>query len=392
MSETPSRENSTVCAMSDHPHEQDAASVAEPRSSVGRLAQARPVATFLALTFGWTWLFWCAAIPFRSQPLLVTALVLVGGFGPALAAVETLRLRSGRGVDLSAKRVGAMLASAAVVFGAVWLRFFVGNAPGVRELAPDLTLSTPIALTAGFACLVGGWVISAAVSDNRQVRDRFASLLPRRLPLGSTVLALVFYSAMLLAAWALATLLNAPVEYPALWGEPPLEVLPLYALVFAVTLLVQGGNEEPGWRGFLQPELQTRFSPLAAAVLVSFVWSLWHLPLFLNGFYGEGGLVAGMAGGGVYRVFLSIFLAWFYTRSGGNLFLTCWMHASFNLMPTFLPTFETGLVVLWMLGVAGLVFKDEMWRKRPALQPDPKQAAEKAACPGQDGPAESPRL
>jgi hypothetical protein len=77
-----------------------------------------------------------------------------------------------------------------------------------------------------------------------------------------------------------------------------------------------------------------------------------------------------MAGGGVYRIFLSIFLAWFWMRSGGNLFLACWMHASFNLMPTFLPIFEPGLAVLWILAVSGIVLKDKMWRKRQDPCPD----------------------
>jgi hypothetical protein len=66
------------------------------------------VVAFLVLTFAWTWLFWSGAIPFRGQPLLVTSLVLIGGFGPALAAVETQRLRSGLGLDLSTKRVTVM--------------------------------------------------------------------------------------------------------------------------------------------------------------------------------------------------------------------------------------------------------------------------------------------
>lgn len=340
----------------------DAVSPVAPHASVVRLAKARPVFTFLILAFGWTWLFWCSAIPFRAQPLLVTSLVLIGGFGPALAAVEMLRLRSGLGIDLSAKRVFAMWISATVIFSVISLRYFVGNSPGFRELSPDLTLTIPVVLAAVVACIVGGWVISSAVCNNRQVRDRMASLLPWRLPLGWTLLTLAFYPAMILTAWGMATLLEVPVEYPAHWGKPALHVLPIYALILAVTLLIQGGNEEPGWRGFLQPELQTRFSPLVAAILVSFVWSLWHLPLFLNGFYEAGGLVAGMAGGGAYRVFLSIFLAWFYMRSGGNLFLTCWMHTSFNLMPTFLPTFDIGMVILWTLVVAGIVFSDKKWR------------------------------
>jgi uncharacterized protein len=346
----------------------DAASPAPPHRSAARLANARPVVAFLVLTFAWTWLFWFAATPFRARPLLVASLVLIGGFGPALAAVETLRLRSGAGLDLSTKRFTVMGISAAAIFGVLWLRYLVGNSPGIQELAPDLTLTVPTVLAATVACLVGGWVISAAISNSRQVRDRMSSLLPWHLPLGWTVFALAFYPAMILASWGMATLLKASVEHPALWGQPVLQVLPLYASVFTVTLLIQGGNEEPGWRGCLQPLLQTRFSPLVAAILVSLVWSLWHLPLFLNGFYGERGLVAGMAGGGVYRVFLAIFLAWFYMRTGGNLFLTCWMHASFNLMPTFLPTFEPGLVALWILAVVGIVLKDKMWRKRTDCQ------------------------
>jgi len=37
--------------------------------------------------------------------------------------------------------------------------------------------------------------------------------------------------------------------------------------------------EEAGWRGWLLPWLLPRFSPLAAASLVSVVWALWHVPM-----------------------------------------------------------------------------------------------------------------
>jgi len=324
-----------------------------------------PVARFLVLTFAWTWIFWCAAIPLRSQPLLVTLLVMIGGFGPALAAVETLRACNGLGLDLSAKRLTALLIAAAVIFAVISLSSITGDLPGAQELVPPLTISFPHVLAAVAVSLVGGWVISAAVSNGRQVRDRMASLLPWRLPRSWSVLALAFYPVMIIASWGMATLLKAPVEYPTLWGQSPVHVLPLYALTFAATILVQGGNEEPGWRGFLQPELQRQFSPLVAAILVSFAWSLWHLPLFFNGVYEESALISGMTGGGVYRVFLAIFLAWFYIRSGGNIFLTCWMHTTFNLMPTFLPIYVPGLVILWILVTAGIVVKDKMWRSMP---------------------------
>ncbi len=345
--------------MTNPPGSQD---VARP-GAVDRLARERPVTLFLILAFGWTWLFWGISILFREPPLFVTSLVLIGGFGPALAAVEMRRWRCGLGFDFSAKRVTGMGLAAAVIFAVISLRYAVGNVPGIRALAPDLTLTVATVLAAVVACLVGGWVISALICDGRQGRG------PTLPWFGWTVLALAFYPTMVLISWGMATLLHAPVEYPARWAQPAGQVLPLYGLIFAVTLLIQGGNEEPGWRGFLQPALQTRYSPLVAAILVSLVWSLWHLPLFFNGFYGESELVPGMIGGAVYRVFLAIFLAWFYTRSDSNLFLTCWMHAAFNLMPTFLPTFEPGLVILWLLATAGIVFQDKMWRHvRPITQ------------------------
>jgi membrane protease YdiL (CAAX protease family) len=248
------------------------------------------------------------------------------------------------------------------------LRYGVGNVANGETLAADLTLSAPVVVAALAASLVGGWVISSAVSANREVRARMASILPRRLPLGWALLALVFFAGLILAAWGLAALLGMEVEYPALWGRPVLEVLPLYALSFTLVALTQGGMEEPGWRGMLQPELQKRFSPLVSALLVSFAWSLWHLPLYWNGFYG-GDLVGGMIGGAIYRILLAIFLAWFYNRSGGNLFLMIFLHTSFNLMVNFLPTSDLGLLVLWLMVVACVGIKDRRARKLLAEQP-----------------------
>jgi membrane protease YdiL (CAAX protease family) len=191
-----------------------------------------------------------------------------------------------------------------------------------------------------------------------------ASILPWRLPVGWTIFGLLFYPVLILAAWGLALLVGAEVEYPALWGRPVLEVLPLYALTFGLTALAQGGMEEPGWRGLLQPELQKRFSPLVAALIVSVVWSLWHLPLYLNGFY-PGDLLGGMLGGAVFRIVLAIFLAWFYNRSGGNLFLMIFLHTCFNVMVNFLPVSDLWMLVLWLVVVVILVIKDKMWRKLP---------------------------
>lgn len=331
---------------------------------INTIVQKHPVLSFLFITFTWTWLFWFAAIPVRGQSLMVTALVMIGGFGPAIGGILTLALQSGARLDRSSRRILTWVLASALIFGLMTLRYLAGNIPNYDTLADDLTLSVPVVGAALTASLVGGWVFSSAVSRNPSIRSRMASMLPLRMPAGWTMLGLAFYPVLILTAWGLASLAGMDVEYPGLWGRPVLDVLPLYALTFALVAAAQGGNEEPGWRGFMQPELQKRFSPLTAALIVSFAWSLWHLPLYLNGFY-PGDLLGGMLGSGIFRVLLAIFLAWFYNRSGGSLFLMIFLHTSFNVMVNFLPTSDLGLLVLWLVVVLLVVFKDKMYRKSP---------------------------
>ncbi len=156
--------------------------------------------------------------------------------------------------------------------------------PGFDILAEDLTLSASIVVTVLIASLVGGWVFSSAVSENSEIRGRMASIFPWRMPPLWTIFVVVFYPAMILFSWGISLLFGMDVAYPGLWDQPKLNILPLYLLTFSVTLLIQDGNEEIGWRGFMQPELQKIFNPLITALIVFVFWSLWHLPYSTGNF------------------------------------------------------------------------------------------------------------
>lgn len=55
--------------------------------------------------------------------------------------------------------------------------------------------------------------------------------------------------------------------------------LVVYLPMLAFLILLGGGNEEPGWRGFWLPLLQKRYSPVLATALLGIVWAFWHLPI-----------------------------------------------------------------------------------------------------------------
>ena len=56
---------------------------------------------------------------------------------------------------------------------------------------------------------------------------------------------------------------------------------------FFKNLLAGPLGEELGWRGFAQQELQKKYSPLKAAMIISFWWGIWHTPIwFTTGFIG----------------------------------------------------------------------------------------------------------
>lgn len=54
-------------------------------------------------------------------------------------------------------------------------------------------------------------------------------------------------------------------------------------LLYLVLQLVGATGEEIGWRGFMQPLLETRMGRFAAASVTGVIWALWHVQIFASG-------------------------------------------------------------------------------------------------------------
>ncbi|MEJ2538981.1 MAG: CPBP family intramembrane metalloprotease [Gemmatimonadota bacterium] len=84
---------------------------------------------------------------------------------------------------------------------------------------------------------------------------------------------------------------------------------PAWVVSLAVGSVLYGIGEEPGWRGWLQPRLQSRFSPLKATLILTAIWALWHAPFFAYRFDFEGvgtvlGFFTGLLAGAFWLAFL----------------------------------------------------------------------------------------
>jgi len=127
--------------------------------------------------------------------------------------------------------------------------------------------------------------------------------------------------------------LGGPVDFGAFSFDP-------ISLGIGILLgtTIGGGQEELGWRGFAQPELQEQFGGLWAAVIVGILWGVWHLPLFFDptAVHAQWPLSSQLAYF-VGIIAFSILLAWVYNGSGGSILLVMIMHGAENASGSLVP-------------------------------------------------------
>jgi membrane protease YdiL (CAAX protease family) len=118
-------------------------------------------------------------------------------------------------------------------------------------------------------------------------------------------------------------------------------------------VLAIGLGEEPAWRGFALPRLAVGRSLLSASLLFGLIHILWHAPL-----YGSEYDLQNIFPWAVAVVAASVFTAWMYLRTDGNLLLPVLFHSTVDLAPkySFSLLGPAGQVTMyWLLGVMWVV-------------------------------------
>ncbi len=121
-------------------------------------------------------------------------------------------------------------------------------------------------------------------------------------------------------------------------------------IMFSATLF-GGGNEELGWRGVMQPELEKKFSFPIATLITGCVWMLWHVPLWFV--VGASQQSMNFALYAIYGLILSFWLATIHKKTN-SVFFCCVFHGFSNLMLSFFVIKINWVLILGL--VASLVF------------------------------------
>ena len=117
-------------------------------------------------------------------------------------------------------------------------------------------------------------------------------------------------------------------------SPPALGMLsPWYSLPMAIALHAlspTGGPlmEEPSFRGFAQPELQIRHSPMAATAIMAVLIAGWHAPLFIMPVFGAHPI------GAVTTMAVTFWYAWLFNHASGSSLLTLIAHAAEGTIET----------------------------------------------------------
>jgi CAAX protease family protein len=215
-----------------------------------------------------------------------------------------------------------------------WILYALGAFPNpIASFGPFLAAIVVLALTEGKAGLLGLF--------RRMVRWRVSP--------GWYVVALLLPAALGAAATVLNVMVGAErpsaVELSGWTG--------LFA-TFAILLLIPGFGgawEEPGWRGYALPRLQSGRSALVASLILGALIAGWHLPLMVAGQVAYSDIVLIFAG--------TIVFNWVFNNARGSVLIIMVMHATNNTISgSFFSPMFTGADSVrqsWMLALVWTV-------------------------------------
>lgn len=321
------------------------------------------VTAFFIITFLVTWgLGFSYDAAMNKDKVLMFPLVIIATCGPALAGIIVSAFAN----TLPRQGTRRLFWVAFIVAWIVSTAVFIAN----NVLINDAPFSLGMVIAIFVIVVPVPFVIASAYSRIPTVKCYMLSLLRLRGVWGWALVGLTLFPGIFLLSMAASSLLNLePRNTPHLPGSG-LTLIGLIIVTFLYQLFFfNSTGEETGWRGFVLPRLQTRTSPLIAALVIGFFWASWHFflwqaegrPVFDWRFWLEM-YTAHMLG--------SLVIVWVCNRAGGSILVAGVTHAAANTVQAFIPMPDGRVLLLICLIIAlVMILADRMWKKLPTDHP-----------------------
>jgi len=241
-----------------------------------------------------------------------------------------------------------------LAIGLTWV-FMITDALGSHNIIP-FRLPLPLMIVMGYMPTLAAVIVARATEGKDAVRALFRKLFIGRVGLGWYLVAIfgmipIYILSVLTynisGSGPAISILSKDVPNAPLW-QLALTSIPM----FIVIGLVNG--EELAWRGFAMPRLQARFNALTSSIVMGFLWSLFHLPLF---FTKTGSSQADMTflSFTVSTVSITIIYTWLLNHTRGSVLLAYLFHASQNTWSRIVAVDHSNMFINWSGAIILLV-------------------------------------
>ncbi len=121
---------------------------------------------------------------------------------------------------------------------------------------------------------------------------------------------------------------------------------------FLYMLIFTGIAEEPGWRGFALPRLQSRFNAERASWILGLLWGVWHFPfiIYYNLAAGPGPLIASLLGLTMGIIGWTIVNTWLYNNTE-SVWIMILLHGWGNAVQSYLVLSSNNYAAQTLYGI-----------------------------------------
>ena len=190
-------------------------------------------------------------------------------------------------------------------------------------------LTTPVLMIGVFGPLVGALISLHHEKGKGSSKIYLRSFLDFRLGWKAYFVPIIIFGVSTFIAWFSPELFGQerlPMLLPSVWAFIP------YLLIM---ILLGGGQEEFGWRGYALPILENKFGIWLANMILGIIHAIWHLPLWLitgtsQTYMNFGGFILLIVG-------YSFILSWIRNISGNRPFSGLYAHGLANAFIPLIP-------------------------------------------------------